>query len=168
MVDFAKTCYGWRAGNIIERPIMLILALTIALVGAETSAHPSQTAVAPVTNEARFAGRPAARIPFARDVRNFQVKREGSEDVLFLETNRDTWYRSEINCLGIGDPRDAHGIVPERNMSSIDSFSRITLVALGSGTTQCSLQNLVALTPEEAVEFRLIRRTRPARTQPAS
>jgi hypothetical protein len=149
-----------------------LLAL-FALVGASTSSvgDPPTSNVgttATAVKVDKFANRPEARIAFARDVRNFQVKRDGNDDILFLETNRDRWYRSEIACLGIDDPRDAHGILPIGHGSGIDRSSRIALVSFGRSQTECTLLSLVELTPEEAVELRLIRRRAPKRQTPAS
>ena len=134
-----------------------------ALVSVDTSTPPTggeqSSPTATKTDKVnRFAGRPQARIAFARDVRNFQVKRDGYDDILYLETSRDRWFRAEINCIGINDPRDAHGLLPIDHSSGLDRFSRIALVGFGRQSNTCQLTDLVELTPEEALEFRLLRR----------
>jgi hypothetical protein len=149
-----------------------LLAL-FALFGASTSsvgAPPTGTVGATATQVKvdKFANRPEARIAFAREVRNFQVQRDGNDDILFLETSRDRWYRSEITCFGIDDPRDAQGILPIDRSMGIDSFSRIALFSFGHRQTDCMLQSLVELTPDEAVELRLNRRRAPKPQAPAS
>jgi hypothetical protein len=155
---------------------MAIEALSLALLlmsttpsGASSAPVTGATTAAPQSISARFEGRPEARIAFTRSVRNFQVKREDNDDILYLETTRDRWYRTEITCFGIFDPRDAHGLVPLRSGGAVegfDRFSRVALVGLGSGRTDCSLERLVELTPEEAIEFRLIRRKAPRAKAP--
>ncbi len=138
--------------------------LMAALMGSDVTTPIANAASAMSSPKVdRFAGRPQARIPFAREVRNFQVKRDGYDDILYLETSRDRWYRSEITCMGIFDPRDAQGLVPRDHGFGIDNFSRVDLVGFGSQSTQCYLNGLVELTPEEAVEFRLLRRHAPLR-----
>lgn len=153
---------------------LAIAFIVLASSASDTASRATPNTVAPSigreqsSNVTRFAGRPEGRIAFARDVRNFEVKREGNDDVIFLETRRNTWYRSEIHCLGIGDPRDAHAIVSSGDMTGIDSFSRISLVSFSAGQSHCSLQSLVALTQEEAIEFRLIRQPKVPTVRPAS
>lgn len=137
--------------------LIFVLTALSSHVDAPQATTAAGTPIAPISASERFANRREARIPFARDVRNFQVKREDNDDIIYLETRRDTWFRSEITCMGIGDPRDAHGLVPHPSEMGIDSFSRITLVSFGSGHTQCSLNSLIALTPQEAVELKLVR-----------
>jgi hypothetical protein len=105
----------------------------------------------------RFAGRPQARIAFNHEVSNFQVEREGYDDILYLETRRDRWYRSKINCFGIADPRDAQGLLSLDRMSGFDNFTRIGLVSFGHRTTECRLNDLIELTREEAIDLRLVR-----------
>lgn len=112
----------------------------------------------------RFEGRPQARIPFSRQVQNFQVKRESNFDVLYLETTRSRWYRGPISCFGISDPRDAQGIVPIDRGFGIDNFTRFVLLGFSHERNECSLNSLVELTPEEAVELGLVR-NRTARTK---
>jgi hypothetical protein len=143
-----------------------LFALAMATTPPATNAGPIPNA--PVVAENRFAGRPEARIAFARDVRNFQVKREGYDDILFLETRRDTWYRSEIRCTGIADPRDAQALAPIGPTSGIDRFSRVALIGFHSSHSQCFLNSLIELTPQEAIEFRLVRPKRAAQLTPAS
>ncbi len=148
----------------------------IAIAGLETPttqqvAAPATSPVSQSTNSAeRFADRPQARIAFSQQVRNFQIKRDGNDDVLYLETNRDRWFRSEISCFGINDPRDAYGLVSLDHTSGFDRFSRIGLVDFGRRTTECRLNGLVQLTPEEAVQLELVkpRRTATTKTSPAS
>ena len=103
-------------------------------------------------------------------MRNFQVKREDGDDILYLETQRNTWFRSEISCFGIHDARDAQGLVPLDRTTGFDRFSRIALVGFGHKTTECRLNGLVALTHEEAVELKLVRPRKAvaATTPPAS
>jgi hypothetical protein len=116
----------------------------------------------------RFSGRPEARIPFSRNVRNFQVKRDNGTDVLYLETSRDRWYRSEISCFGINDPRDAQGLVPLDRGFGIDGFTRVVLVGFGHRQNECTLRGLIELTQDEAVDLRLVRRRAPTTPPPAS
>jgi hypothetical protein len=149
---------------------MHTLVALIAMLGsdvASTSASPpqpvvsslEQTSIAPKAD--RFAGRPQARIAFAREVRNFQVKRDGTDDILYLETQRNRWFRSEIYCTGINDPRDAQGLLPIGHSSGLDRFSRIALVDFSHRSNECQLVDLIELTPEEAIELRLVRRRAP-------
>jgi hypothetical protein len=150
-----------------------VLLALFALVGASTSPigdAPASNVVTPATEVKvdKFANRPEARIAFAREVRNFQVKRDGNDDILFLETSRNRWYRSEITCFGIDDPRDAQGILPIDRGMGIDSFSKIALFSFGHRQTECTLLSLVELTPDEAVELRLIRQRTPKPQAPAS
>ena len=109
------------------------------------------------TAEQRFADRPQARIAFARQIQNFQVKREDNDDILYLETTRNRWYRSEIGCFGLGDPRDAHAILPLDNSGSFDAASRVVLLSLSHHRSECMVRSLIELTPDEATELRLIR-----------
>ena len=158
--------------------MMHVLLSLAAIMGVEvapasTSSSPATAAIASQTE--RFAGRPRARIAFAQEVRNFEIKRDGSDDILYLETRRDRWFRSELSCFGIGDPRDAQGLYPLDSTWGFDNFSRIALVSFGHRTTECRLHNLVELTPAEATEFQLIRprrdaakKTRPSFLEPAS
>jgi hypothetical protein len=141
----------------------------LALISVDGMAAPSPApqATASTPKVDRYAGRPQARIAFAREVTNFQVKRDGYDDILFLETRRDRWFRSEINCFGIDDPRDAQGLLPLDHIFGLDGSSRIALVGFGHGRTECRLNGLIELTPEEAVEQGLIRR-RPTPTPKAS
>jgi hypothetical protein len=149
----------------------------LALTAAQTptaplpdGSVPAQAANQTALKQDRFADRPQARIAFSREVRNFEVKRDGRDDVLYLETRRDRWFRSEINCFGIEDPRDAQGLVPLDHAFGFERASRIALVGFGHRTTECRLGGLVELTPEEAVEFRLVRKraAAPATPTPAS
>ena len=116
----------------------------------------------------RFAERPEARIAFAREVRNFQVKRDDGDDILYLETTRNRWFRSEITCFGINDPRDAHGFLPIDRGLGIDKFSRIALLTFNNGRTDCNLKKLIELTPEETVEFGLVRNRQNKTRKPVS
>jgi hypothetical protein len=147
---------------------MLLTLFALAMAATPQSANAASAAKPPVPAENRFQGRPEARIAFAHDVRNFQVKREGNDDILFLETRRDTWYRSEINCTGIADPRDAQALAPIGPTSGIDSFSRVALIGFNSSHSQCFLNSLIELTPQEAIEFRLVRPKSAPRPTPAS
>lgn len=139
--------------------IVLALAALMAAQGSDPTppAPQNASATAPAKTD-RFAGRPQARIAFAQEIRNFQVKRDGYDDILYLETRRDRWFRSEINCFGIDDPRDAQGLLPLDHVSGIENFSRIALVSFGNTTTECRLDGLIELTPDEVIELRLIRR----------
>jgi hypothetical protein len=141
----------------------------MALTTADPTAPPPATTPTGTANihADRFEGRPQARIAFARDIRNFQVQRDGLDDVLYLETQRNRWYRSEIICFGLEDPRDAHGIIPIDRDFGIERSSRIALVSFGQRTSNCSLQGLIELTPEEAVAFKLVRQRTPARPKAA-
>jgi hypothetical protein len=153
---------------------MSALIALFAMVRAQATTPATQTgnATPPVASASnskpdRFADRPRARIAFVNEVRNFQVKRDGHDDVLFLETRRDRWFRSEIQCIGIDDPRDAHSLLPLDRAFGFDDFSRIALVSFSRKTNECRLNRLVELTPEEAVEFRLMRQ-RPVATVKAT
>jgi hypothetical protein len=121
-----------------------------------------------LTQTERFANRPQARISFAREVRNFQVKREDNDDILYLETARNRWYRSEISCFGISDPRDAQGLLPIDRGFGIDSFSRILLVGFSHDRNECTLRSLVELTPQEALDLRLVRPPKAAKVKAAT
>jgi hypothetical protein len=148
------------------------MSLTLFALGAllSAAAAPPQTAAAAPpaqTQVNRFEGRPQARIAFSRQIQNFQVKREGNDDILYLETSRDRWYRSEISCFGISDPRDAQGLLPLDRSGSLDSFSKIHLVGFSNQQNECTLRSLIELTTEEATELRLIRRRTP-RTKAAT
>jgi hypothetical protein len=130
---------------------MLLSAAAAPATAALTSATPT-----PVID--KFEGRPQARIAFTRQIQNFQVKRENNDDILYLETTRDRWYRGEIICFGLSDPRDAQGILPIERGSGIDGFSRFLFVGFGHERSECSLRGLIELTPDEAFELRLVRR----------
>jgi hypothetical protein len=149
-----------------------VLFALLVLGSADLQIAPPVTSASETTSVPtdRFAGRSHTRIPFTQNVRNFQVKRENSEDILYLETSRDRWFRGEISCFGIDDPRDAQALIPIDRTSGFDRFSRIALVSFGHRTTECRLDGLVALTPEEAVELKLFRprRAAAAATTPAS
>ena len=148
------------------------LIAVVALLGSEaapgsaTTTPHSPSVATQATKVDRFARRPQTRIAFAQEVRNFQVKRDGYDDILYLETRRDRWFRSEINCFGIADPRDAQGLLPLDHTSGFDTFSRVALVGFGHQSTECRLNGLVELTPDEAVELRLIRRRSPSSRAP--
>jgi hypothetical protein len=153
--------------------MMHILLAFAAVLGAEVTppvvnATGVSNAQAPKID--RFADRPQARIPFTNQVRNFQVKRDGYDDVLYLETQRNRWFRSEIDCFGINDPLDAQGLLPLDHGFGFSDFSRIALVGFGHRTTECRLNRLVELTPDETVELGLVRRREPpaAKVSPAS
>jgi hypothetical protein len=150
---------------------LFALASAQAVTPAAQSSDASPPAAAASTAKPdRFADRPRARIAFVNEVRNFQVKRDGHDDVIFLETRRNRWFRSEIQCFGIDDPRDAHGLLPLDRTSGFDDFSRIALVSFSRKTNECRLNRLVELTPEETVEFRLVRQrsAKPPNSPPAS
>jgi hypothetical protein len=154
--------------------MMLVSLLSLAaLVSGDAPVQPAPTTTPAVQSATttnvkadRFAGRPQTRIAFAHEVNNFQVKRDGNDDILFLETRRDRWFRSEINCFGISDPRDAQGLVPLDRTSGFDRFSRVALVSFGHERTECLLDGLVELTSDEATELGLIRRRRGGVTAP--
>jgi hypothetical protein len=138
------------------------LLVFVALLGGGDMASPVTQGTAQATQQAgkpseRFANRPQARIPFARQIQNFQVKREDNDDILYLETSRNRWYRSEIGCFGISDPRDAQGILPIDRSGSFDSASRVILVGFSHQRNDCTVRSLIELTPEEATSLRLIR-----------
>jgi hypothetical protein len=135
----------------------------VAFASSAAQAAPSQAA--PVADP--FANRPQARIAFTRTIQNFQVKRENNDDILYLETLRDRWYRSEITCFGIADPRDAHGIVPVSHGASFEASSRVYLVSFSQERNECSVRSLIELTQDEAIALRLIRRKAPRTKAPA-
>jgi hypothetical protein len=141
--------------------LIALAALANAALTQTPDTQPSQTSAAmdakPAAQIDRFAGRPNARIAFTRDVRNFEVKRENYDDILYLETSRNRWFRSEISCFGLADPLDAQALLPLDHGFGFDNFSKIGLVGFGHRINECRLDRLVELTPEEAVEFRLER-----------
>lgn len=155
---------------------MLHALFALASAIGSDGAIPPATAQTPAVSTANvpkvdpFANRPQARIAFARDVNNFQIKRDGHNDILYLETRRDRWFRSEISCFGIADPEQAMGLLPLDHFGGFNSFSRIGLVSFGERTTECRLNSLVELTPAEALELRLTRPRTPraAKATPAS
>ena len=165
-------CYCHVAGTFGSFTMMNMLLAFAALTGSNlATAAPSQpasnsTAAVSIPKIDRFAGRPQARIAFTQQVRNFQVGRDGHDDILYLETGRDRWFRSEINCFGINDPRDAQGLVSLDHNSGFDRFSRVALVGFGHRSTECRLDGLIELTPQEAIELRLVRPRRSAATSP--
>lgn len=111
-----------------------------------------------------FARRQQARIAFTHSVRNFKVTREEHDDVLYLETTNRTWYRGEVHCFGMDDPRDAISMQIVDQSGGVDQFSRVALYNLSGRGTQCRLDSLVQLTPEEAIARKLVRNT--ARSAP--
>lgn len=125
--------------------------------GVQSSQGNADNASKPSVKVDRFAGRPPARIAFTRNVRNFEVKRENYDDVLYLETSQNRWFRSEISCFGLADPTAARALLPLDHGSGFDNFSKIGLVSFGHRVNECRLARLVELTPEEAIEFRLER-----------
>jgi hypothetical protein len=130
-----------------------------ALLSAATAAADAPPTAAPAQAQTdRFANRPQARIAFTRQIQNFQIKREDHADILYLETARNRWYRSEINCFGISDPSDAQGLLPIDRGFGIDGFSRIVLVGFSHQRNECTLNSLVELSEDEAVDLKLIRR----------
>jgi hypothetical protein len=134
---------------------LFAFAMLLSTAATPVTSAPTSAAPAPVAD--RFEGRPQARIAFTRQIQNFQVKRENNDDILYLETTRDRWYRGEIICFGLSDPRDAQGILPIERGSGIDGFSRFLFVGFGHDRTECSLRGLVELTRDEATELRLVR-----------
>jgi hypothetical protein len=128
------------------------------LVGAAGAAVDTSapTPVGAITAE-RFEGRPQARIAFAGQIQNFEVKRENSDDILYLETTRDRWYRGEIICFGISDPRDAHGILPIERGVGVDGYTRFLFVGFGHERNECTLRGLIELTRDEATGLGLSR-----------
>jgi hypothetical protein len=137
------------------------LLAMLALLGTsdvQPSAQPTPTPLSqPATAQQRFAGRPQARIAFTRQIQNFKVKREENDDILYLETTRNRWYRSEIGCFGMGDPRDAHAILPIELSGGFDSSSRILLLGMSREGNECMVRSVIELTTEEATQLRLIR-----------
>jgi len=133
------------------------------LMTASLSTNPDQTAVDGV-QEAKpaaavsFARRPRARILSSQDVRNFQVRREDHFDtVVYLETARNTWFRGEMICRGLGDPRDADSVQPISHTMGIDDNTTLIFRAFSSETSVCRMTSLVRLTPDEALDLKLVR-----------
>jgi hypothetical protein len=163
---------GWDFGSFFMLHALFALASVISsdVTAAPSSPQQPAASVANVPKVDPFADRPRARIAFAREVNNFQIKRDGHDDILYLETRRDRWFRSEINCFGIADPQHAMGLLPLDHFGGFDSFSRIGLVSFGERTTECRLNSLVELTPAEALALQLTRTRTPraAKATPAS
>jgi len=138
--------------------ISLIMLLAAGLIPAAEQATPAKTATASSAVADPYAGRPNARIFSSRALRNFEVRREDANDrVVYLETTRDTWFRGEMICRGGGDPRDAHVVEPVSHANGIDANTTLIFRELSSQTSICTLVSLISLTPEEALDLKLVR-----------
>jgi hypothetical protein len=94
----------------------------------------------------------------SRQVRNFVVRREDDSDrVVYLETARSTWFRGEMICRGGGDPRDAKSFRSAGLSNGIDAGTTLIFYDLSRETSNCTLVSLVSLTPEEALDLKLVR-----------
>lgn len=104
----------------------------------------------------QFDNRGNATIAFESMIRNFAVKVEGKEDILYLDTGSGQWYRAPMTCFGMGDPRSAMHIVPINHGSGIDKFTRFKLFGTGRGeSNECNISDLIELTPQETVDYGL-------------
>ncbi len=128
-----------------------VLIALLAMFGAIDDAKSNG-----VNPEDKFAGRKEARIPFASQLDHFQVKRENSEDILYLSTGFGHWYRAPLTCTGLGDPTYANGIVPVDAQMGVDKFTRFQFIGMGAiANPPCFISSLIELTPEETVELKL-------------
>jgi hypothetical protein len=130
---------------------------------AGTAAAPASAQQAPATPtlSQRLEGRDEARIPFSRSIRTFEVKREQGDDILYIQDQRREWYRGEIQCSGVDDPRHAIAIAPIDHSGSFSRFSRIILLAPGEREhNRCNLRSFVKLTADEAIEAGVLRAPR--------
>jgi hypothetical protein len=135
----------------------MLISLTMLLAASIGPTAEQSPAANPAVVDP-YAGRPSARIPSSRQVRNFVVRREEANDrVVYLETTRNTWFRGEMICRGGGDPRDAHSLEPVSHSLGIDNNTTLIFRELSSQTSLCTLVSLVSLTPEEALDLKLAR-----------
>ncbi len=136
--------------------LTMLLAASIGPTSDQTSAANPADAKPAVVD--RYAGRPSARIMLSRQVRNFVVRREDDSDrVVYLETARSTWFRGEMICRGGGDPRDAKSFRSAGLSNGIDAGTTLIFYDLSRETSNCTLVSLVSLTPEEALDLKLVR-----------
>lgn len=148
--------------------IISLMAFAAALVGApdapaSTSPASSTPSSREATLEARtiaaaaLVNRESARIPFTSNLDNFRVEYEDHEDILYLSTGFGKWYRAPLHCFGMGDARDAMRIIPIDHGMGIDKFTRFRLFSMGGSrqSNECTIANLVELTPQETVVFGL-------------
>jgi hypothetical protein len=140
------------------------MLISLAMLMAASLGPTSEQASVPKPADAKaaaldpYAGRPSARIPSSRNVRNFEVRREDASDrVVYLETTRNVWFRGEMICRGGGDPRDAHSVEPVGHSMGIDDNTTLIFRELSSQTSVCNLVSLISLTPEEALDLKLVR-----------
>ncbi len=136
--------------------LTMLLAASIGQTSEQTPAANPADAKPSVVNP--YAGRPSARIMLSRQVRNFVVRREEDSDrVIYLESPRNTWFRGEMVCRGGGDPRDAKSFRSAGHGNGIDTGTTLIFYDLSRETSNCTLVSLVSLTPEEALELKLVR-----------
>ncbi len=94
----------------------------------------------------------------SRQVRNFVVRREeDSDQVVYLETARSTWFRGEMICRGAGDPRDAKSFRSAGHSNGIEAGATLIFYDLSRETSNCTVVSLVSLTQEEALDLKLVR-----------
>jgi hypothetical protein len=145
------------------------LALAAAVSGLTADAAqpatdaPATDAPAAVGQADAFAGREQARIAFESSIRGWRYEREDGDDVLYVEGNRNIWYRAELICFGFSSDVDfALGMIPISHGGGFDRFSRVRFVDGFNrhGGTECRLNSLVELTEAEAIERRLRRAPR--------
>ena len=132
----------------------MLLSSLMFFVAATEPVGKNETA--PVKEDA-FAGRENGTIAFASQIDGFSVKREGRDDILYLNTGFGRWYRAPLTCFGMGDPGSAMGIIPyDYHGASIDKFSRFKLLGIDRmDKNECSISALIELTPQETVTFGL-------------
>jgi hypothetical protein len=140
----------------------MLISLTMLLAASIGPSAEQTPAAKPVDAKPAmvdpYAGRPSARIMLSRQVRNFVVRREEDSDrVVYLETARRTWFRGELICRGGGDPRDANSFRSISHTSGIESGTTLIFYDLSSGSSNCTVVSLVSLTPEEALDLKLVR-----------
>lgn len=142
--------------------ISLAFMITTALSTPQASSEPIASNTAAETQPLPFSQRPNARVMMSRSIRNFDVRREdGSDRIIYLEAARNNWLRGELLCRGIGDPRDAHSLEIGDHTTGLSVNSTLIFRALSHETSVCTLASLVAITPEEAMERKLIRAPKP-------
>lgn len=136
--------------------LTMLMAASIGPTAEQTpAANPADAKPAVVDP---YAGRPSARIMVSRQVRNFVVRREEDSDrVIYLETPRSTWFRGEMICRGGGDPRDAKSFRSAGHSNGIEAGTTLIFYDLSRETSNCTVVSLVSLTPEEALDLKLVR-----------
>lgn len=142
--------------------ISLIFLASLATASNQTSPEAGSNGAAEKAVSVPFDQRKNERVLLTRSIRNFDVRREdGSDRVVYLETGRNAWLRGEMSCFGAGDPRDAHAIDIKDHTGGLDVNSTLVFRQFAAQSSECRLNNLVALTQEEALERKLIRAPKP-------